>query len=117
MSGAEEGVQAPVLIQCSDNSAYARPFSRAALTHILLSLQTPSLAVYHLPTHHFVARNVRASTFRPSGERDRKLAEWRGGKGAGIGWWDVWDKLKLPILFALVAVLYQIAIVVLGGEI
>ncbi|OCF35512.1 hypothetical protein I316_02564 [Kwoniella heveanensis BCC8398] len=62
---------------------YVRPLSRAAVTVLMSVFATPSVAVYHLPTHSFVAKNVKMSAFTPT-QVDRNYAVWRDGGSPSI---------------------------------
>ncbi|KAJ9112400.1 hypothetical protein QFC20_002187 [Naganishia adeliensis] len=98
-----------------DENTYERPISRAALTMLTQSLGTPSLAVYHIPSHRFLTTNARRSAFR-SNIVDTNIEKWRKGISTGMTWTDIWITARLPIILAIMAIFYQLAVFILGQD-
>ncbi|WVQ90010.1 hypothetical protein IAS59_003786 [Cryptococcus gattii] len=88
---------------------YVRPLSRAAVTHIMRVFSTPSVAVYHLPSHTLIAKNLKPSVFNPS-SIDKTYDTWRKGGNPSLRFIDVVRALRLPLIGLLFALIYQIAI-------
>ncbi|WOO83501.1 uncharacterized protein LOC62_05G007021 [Vanrija pseudolonga] len=93
---------------------YVRPLSRAAVAMSMNAYSTPSIAVYHIPTHRFIARNVRPGAFS-SDRIGKNLHTWRNGGTPGLRVADVARALRVPLFFLLLAALYQL-VVQFGGE-
>ncbi|ODN74590.1 hypothetical protein L202_06949 [Cryptococcus amylolentus CBS 6039] len=96
---------------------YVRPLSRAGLTSIMDVFATPSVAVYHLESHQFVAKNVKPAAFKPT-TIDKTYDTWRKGgepslRVIGV---DVVRTLKLPLIGLLLAVIYRLLILFGGDE-
>ncbi|KAL1406023.1 hypothetical protein Q8F55_007706 [Vanrija albida] len=93
---------------------YVRPLSRAAVAMSMNAYATPSISVYHVPTHRFIARNVRPGAFS-SDRIGKNLHTWRNGGTPGLRVADVARALRLPLLVLLLAALYQLVVQV-GGQ-
>ncbi|WVQ93269.1 hypothetical protein IAU59_000335 [Kwoniella sp. CBS 9459] len=95
---------------------YVRPLSRAAVTVVMSVFSTPSIAVYHLPTHSFVAKNVKMSAFSPT-QVDKNYAVWRDGGSPSIKTklLESLRSMRWSIILLLLAMLYHLAIKY-GGE-
>ncbi|KAL7421495.1 hypothetical protein Q5752_004382 [Cryptotrichosporon argae] len=98
-----------------DPSDYVRPLSRAAVTMTMNAFSTPSLAIYHIPSHKFVARNVRPAQFNPN-RVGTSLAKWRSGGAPAFGVNELVWAMRWPLFFAFIAVIYHVLVLVLGEE-
>jgi len=69
----------------------------------------------HIPTHRFLAKNVKLSAFD-----GKKIAlnvrTWRNGGVPALGWPEIWAAFKWPIIILLLGVLYHLLVFVGGGE-
>jgi len=110
---AEEELYTPG--QPEDEDSYARPLSRAAMCRILNALSTPSLSVYHIPSHSFVSTNTRKTAFRPN-QIDKNFRTWKEGGKASWGLIDTWENFRLPIIIAILGMLYQLMVAIGGQE-
>lgn len=93
---------------------YARPLSRAAVTSIMKAYSTPSISIYHIPTHTFLARNVKPATFT-SDNIDKAYHTWRNGGTPKLRVVDVLRSMKWYIVMLVLAVGYRV-LVIFGGK-
>ncbi|WWC91269.1 uncharacterized protein L201_006212 [Kwoniella dendrophila CBS 6074] len=93
---------------------YVRPLSRAGLTILMNVFSTPSISIYHLPTHQFLAKNVSMNSFKPE-NIDKNYQIWKGGESTSIKISDIINKMKWTLLLLVLAILYHFA-VRFGGE-
>ncbi|WVQ75482.1 hypothetical protein IAR50_005107 [Cryptococcus sp. DSM 104548] len=93
---------------------YVRPLSRAGLTTLMDVFATPSVAVYHLESHQFVAKNVKPAAFKPT-TIDKTYDTWRKGGEPSLRVIDVVRTLKIPLVGLLLAVIYRL-LILFGGE-
>lgn len=92
---------------------YVRPLSRAAVTALMNVFSTPAISVYHIPSHRFVARNVRPSAFNSKNlETSHRL--WSQGGSPALKASDIWLAMKWPLIGLFLAALYQL-LVYFGG--
>lgn len=96
-----------------DPAEYVRPISRAALTQIAQAYGTPSLAVYHIPTHQFLSTNTRASQFRIDRIQEN-YNKWTNGTNRA-GFWDIFDVIRFPVIALTMGSIYY-AFVLIGGQ-
>ncbi|TYJ54066.1 hypothetical protein B9479_005252 [Cryptococcus floricola] len=94
---------------------YVRPLSRAGLTSIMDVFATPSVAVYHLESHQFVAKNVKPAAFKPT-TIDKTYDTWRKGGEPSLRVIDVVRTLKFPLIGLLLAVIYRLLILFGGND-
>ncbi|WVF65607.1 hypothetical protein IAT40_000337 [Kwoniella sp. CBS 6097] len=90
---------------------YVRPLSRAAVTVMMSVFATPSIAVYHIPTHSFVAKNVKMSAFAPT-QVDKNYAVWRDGGSPSIQTKLLQSlrSMKWSLILLLLATMYHLAV-------
>lgn len=69
----------------------------------------------HIPSHQFVARNVKASAFSAS-RVEETLAKWHRGEQTGHSFNDFIVAIQWPLFFLFLAVLYHAAVYILGRE-
>ncbi|ORY24779.1 hypothetical protein BCR39DRAFT_545886 [Naematelia encephala] len=93
---------------------YVRPLSRAAVTALMSAYATPSVSIYHLGTHTFIAKNVRLSAFE-SHNIDKNYATWRNGGTPSLRLIDILTAMKWPLILLVLAVLYH-SLVYFGGQ-
>ncbi|KAK6904371.1 hypothetical protein I203_105183 [Kwoniella mangroviensis CBS 8507] len=110
----EMGVEKIQFGQEENENDYVRPLSRAGLTVLMNVFSTPSISIYHIPTHTFLAKNVNMSSFKPE-NIDRNYQVWKGGESTSVKISDIIDKMKWTLLLLLIAVGYHLA-VRFGGE-
>ncbi|EIW67020.1 hypothetical protein TREMEDRAFT_69944 [Tremella mesenterica DSM 1558] len=94
---------------------YVRPLSRAATTVLMNVYSTPSIAVYHIPSHRFIAKNVRPSAFN-SKNVDNNFRKWKEGGVSSIRITDILWGLKWPLFGLLLAFIYHLFIRFGGDE-
>ncbi|KAK4687984.1 hypothetical protein P7C73_g2127, partial [Tremellales sp. Uapishka_1] len=113
---------------------YVRPLSRAAVSALMKAFATPSIAIYHIPSHTFIAKNVKPARFSHR-EIDKNFHLWRDGgepKSKLIGelssvfsphkvdahavTTEVLYAMKYPLLSLVLALLYQLLLLIGGGE-
>ncbi|WWC64084.1 uncharacterized protein I303_106691 [Kwoniella dejecticola CBS 10117] len=111
----EMGVEKIQFDQEENENDYVRPLSRAGLTVLMNVFSTPSVAVYHLPTHTFLAKNVSISSFKPE-QIDKNYKIWRGGETTSVKIADIIEKMKWTLLLLLLAVIYHLAVRFGGKE-
>ncbi|WVQ81509.1 hypothetical protein IAT38_003633 [Cryptococcus sp. DSM 104549] len=93
---------------------YVRPLSRAAVTVLMSTFSTPSIAVYHIPSHTLLATNIKPTTFNPS-TIDKTYATWRNGGTPSLRIVDILRAIKWPLAALLLAIIYHV-VVYLGGD-
>ncbi|RXK35601.1 hypothetical protein M231_07131 [Tremella mesenterica] len=94
---------------------YVRPLSRAAITVLMNVYSTPSISVYHIPSHRFIAKNVRPSAFN-SKNVDNNFRKWKEGGVSSIRITDILWGLKWPLFGLLLAFIYHLFIRFGGDE-
>ncbi|BEJ11685.1 hypothetical protein CspHIS471_0201450 [Cutaneotrichosporon sp. HIS471] len=110
----ETGAEVVTYGEEEDPQDYVRPLSRAGVSITMQAYSTPSIAVYNLKTHEFVARNVRPMYFQAD-KIGQHLNAWRKGDALGVGFKDIADRLKWPLIALFIALLYH-AYVFMNGE-
>ncbi|CAK9782949.1 hypothetical protein CC85DRAFT_303660 [Cutaneotrichosporon oleaginosum] len=110
----ETGAEVVTFGEEEDPQDYVRPLSRAGMSITMQAYSTPSISVYNLKAHQFVARNVRPVYFA-SDKVGVHLAAWRKGEALGVGLQDFIARLKWPLIALLIAILYH-AYVFINGE-
>ncbi|WWD21118.1 hypothetical protein CI109_105599 [Kwoniella shandongensis] len=93
---------------------YVRPLSRAAVTVLMSTFTTPSVAIYHLPTHTFLSKNVKVTNFTPM-KVDKNYDTWRNGGSPSLRFKDVFLAMRFPLIALILAVIYHLA-VQYGGQ-
>ncbi|WVR09115.1 hypothetical protein IAU60_006177 [Kwoniella sp. DSM 27419] len=93
---------------------YVRPLSRAAVTVMMSVFATPSIAIYHIPTHTFLLKNAKPSAFAP-GQVEKNYAMWRNGGKPTLRIVDLLTQMRWPFTLLILAILYHLAIRV-GGD-
>ncbi|KAK8843362.1 hypothetical protein IAR55_007019 [Kwoniella newhampshirensis] len=93
---------------------YVRPLSRAAVTVLMSTFTTPSVAIYHLPTHTFLAKNVKITNFSPM-RVDKMYDTWRNGGNPSLRFKDLFSAMRIPFIALIVALVYH-AVVRFGGQ-
>ncbi|RSH80497.1 uncharacterized protein EHS24_009077 [Apiotrichum porosum] len=97
-----------------DPQDYVRPLSRAAVGMTIRAYATPSIAIYNIPKHRFLAYNVRDRAFLP--ERvPKNYYEWKQGAPESFKIWDLVHHMRYQIIALVLFALYQLLIFV-GGE-
>ncbi|WVN87795.1 uncharacterized protein L203_102990 [Cryptococcus depauperatus CBS 7841] len=94
---------------------YVRPLSRAAVTVLMSVFSTPSVAIYHLKSHKFVAKNLKSTAFNPN-KIDKTFDTWQKGGQPSLRVKDVLGALKWPLIGLLLAILYRLAVNVYGNN-
>ncbi|KAL7415923.1 hypothetical protein BDY24DRAFT_380526 [Mrakia frigida] len=93
---------------------YVRPLSRAGLASHIGALKTPTLTIYHLPSHRILDRFARVEQFRP-GQVGKYMQLWKEGRTGGVSARDIFQAMRWSLLLALLVGLYK-ALVFFGGS-
>ncbi|WWC73156.1 uncharacterized protein I206_107122 [Kwoniella pini CBS 10737] len=93
---------------------YVRPLSRAGLTILMNVFSTPSVSIYHLPTHTFLSKNVNISLFKPE-NIDKNYKIWQGGETTSIKISDIIQKMKWTLFLLVLAIIYHL-VIRFGGQ-
>ncbi|WRT69006.1 uncharacterized protein IL334_005988 [Kwoniella shivajii] len=110
----EMGIEKIEFGQEENENDYVRPLSRAGLTILMNVFTTPSISVYHIPTHSFLAKNVKMSSFAPENV-EKNYTIWKGGETTSVSTSDVISRMKWTLILLVLAILYHLAIR-FGGE-
>ncbi|ORX39074.1 hypothetical protein BD324DRAFT_649166 [Kockovaella imperatae] len=86
---------------------YVRPLSRAAVTALMHAYATPSIAIYHIPSHQILSRNVRPSAFTPS-NIGKNYHTWRNGGSPSIRVIDILARLKWYLFILFLSLSYRL---------
>nr|ODO03939.1 hypothetical protein L204_00280 [Cryptococcus depauperatus CBS 7855] len=98
-----------------EKNDYVRPLSRAAVTVLMSVFSTPSVAIYHLKSHKFVAKNLKSTAFNPN-KIDKTFDTWQKGGQSSLRVKDVLGALKWPLIGLLLAIIYRLAVNVYGNN-
>lgn len=94
---------------------YVRPFSRAAVSMTINTFQTPSIAIYNLNEHRFLAYNVKERAFKHD-RVPKNFYEWKKGSPETVTRWDLFKRMQTQLLMLIAFAIYQIVVYFGGGE-
>ncbi|CDZ97382.1 Thioredoxin-like fold [Phaffia rhodozyma] len=104
-----EGIDDPI------EYSYVRPLSRAALIAHFNALRSPTISIYHLPSHKMINRYARPEEFQKP-RLGRSLELWKQGRTTGYTTSDIYSAFKVPMVMGILALIYHFFIHFFGSE-